>query len=978
MSARHLDLLRDLSARNREKEEQTRRDEIRLQKRASSLRERILGKCRGADDHLETLGLAALAEDASPEDRRVYQARLNLEIERRQEEMLKRLQDFKQAEKIRTEREQLKRQWRAHKAKNYLLDTCQNPELREYLESKALKPRALPKLPTAALVTSSVARCISLPVRKAFADQTETAANADLGTPRGRSPKRETSMEETVTTEEAEAEAEETPGKSQISPGAGMSGSAAGGSKTLKPSAAVKASIDNFLGRARLANTSILRSSNFAEWKRRHGCQPNQKVFLCCGGYPDFVEALKSRGWFFNPDKESKHFDLMWGMGPDVHHDSLLPHQVVNHFERGPLSLSSKIGLTLNLRNSVALTGVDSDTFYPRAFDLYDPLERADFVQNFKFTKAESVLREFLRNLRNPQAMTFSTDILKLSLKICLRSVTDVDDVLDCEELAEGLSTVSAAEWAILQQVCLDDVTQKLEGLPDCDMECMIAKRPPPAAEQKEKERVQREEAEKRRAGKGPGAPKAKEKKKKEKQKEEFSFCVPVSEYAGEKGGKIIQQVQDVIKEMEKKNRQHTINGCRNAWIIKPSRKSRGRGIQVVRELEEIFRTTETDGFNWICQKYIEQPQLVHGFKFDIRQWVLVVDWNPLTVYIWRHPYVRFAGQKYDETLADLSEYMHLVNNSIIKKMDGFSVVHEELRTQRFMWFQQQLQAYLHTSFCKCEKHSTPWLKPPPYTCKSFGVRWEDVAFTNKDESDDEEEDEPSSCPACTAPTPSPTQPTTGEKAEASEASREVLERLPEAAPSEGAEVTTSPEGEAEACEDLWESHLLPQIKDIIAWSLVSNADNVIQRKNTYELLGYDFMFSTDGEKPQAWLIEVNKTPACDYSTPVTCPLVKKMMEDTAKIMIDLRENPDGPTGEWELMKHNFDQTVPARPPLGLLQLEVAGKAIKPPTGKKKPKKRASSKASRSDHAGAAQGEEDCDDAPEAADESPASHPASR
>ncbi|CAE7470307.1 TTLL3A [Symbiodinium sp. CCMP2592] len=57
---------------------------------------------------------------------------------------------------------------------------------------------------------------------------------------------------------------------------------------------------------------------------------------------------------------------------------------------------------------------------------------------------------------------------------------------------------------------------------------------------------------------------------------------------------------------------------------------------------------------------------------------VLVTDWNPLTVYIWNQPYLRFAGQKYDETLSDRSEFVHLVNNSIIKHMDGFQEKNED------------------------------------------------------------------------------------------------------------------------------------------------------------------------------------------------------------------------------------------------------------------------------------------------------------
>merc|ERR1719181_267760 len=190
--------------------------------------------------------------------------------------------------------------------------------------------------------------------------------------------------------------------------------------------------------------------------------------------------------------------------------------------------------------------------------------------------------------------------------------------------------------------------------------------------------------------------------------------------YNSARGKFYIRQARSVLQELEAYNQQHCINGSRNAWIVKPSGKSRGRGIQVMRELDEIFRATESEGFQWICQKYIENPQLVHGYKFDIRQWVLVTDWNPLTVYIWKHPYIRFAGQKYDESLANRSEYVHLVNNSIIKHMDGFEEKNEDLQTSGYMWFRQQYEEWLHTNYCKCQRHRTPFLKPPPYTCETF------------------------------------------------------------------------------------------------------------------------------------------------------------------------------------------------------------------------------------------------------------------
>lgn len=74
--------------------------------------------------------------------------------------------------------------------------------------------------------------------------------------------------------------------------------------------------------------------------------------------------------------------------------------------------------------------------------------------------------------------------------------------------------------------------------------------------------------------------------------------------------------------------------------------------------------------FQFIAQKYIETPLIIKARKFDLRVWVLVTDWNPLTIWLFKKPYVRLPAHDYDEN--DLcNKFSHLANNSVAKYADG-------------------------------------------------------------------------------------------------------------------------------------------------------------------------------------------------------------------------------------------------------------------------------------------------------------------
>jgi tubulin monoglycylase TTLL3/8 len=88
-------------------------------------------------------------------------------------------------------------------------------------------------------------------------------------------------------------------------------------------------------------------------------------------------------------------------------------------------------------------------------------------------------------------------------------------------------------------------------------------------------------------------------------------------------------------------------------------------GIFLTKDLQEIINKPKLRD-NFVAQKYIETPLLIHNRKFDIRQWVLVTNWNPLTVWIYAEPYVRFPAS--DFSFNDITnKYVHLSNNAVSK-----------------------------------------------------------------------------------------------------------------------------------------------------------------------------------------------------------------------------------------------------------------------------------------------------------------------
>jgi len=108
-------------------------------------------------------------------------------------------------------------------------------------------------------------------------------------------------------------------------------------------------------------------------------------------------------------------------------------------------------------------------------------------------------------------------------------------------------------------------------------------------------------------------------------------------------------------------------------WIGKPSQLSRGRGIFISRDIEEIetkmseYLSKLTDKPpSFVLQEYIKNPLLVEGYKHDLRIYVLVTSFHPLTVYLYGNGLGRFCVKKFN--IDDKDFLCHLTNTSIQEK----------------------------------------------------------------------------------------------------------------------------------------------------------------------------------------------------------------------------------------------------------------------------------------------------------------------
>ena len=105
-------------------------------------------------------------------------------------------------------------------------------------------------------------------------------------------------------------------------------------------------------------------------------------------------------------------------------------------------------------------------------------------------------------------------------------------------------------------------------------------------------------------------------------------------------------------------------------YILKPSASSCGRGIKIVEKRTKLLKKE-----GYIASRYVMNPHLINGYKYDLRVYVLATSFDPLKVYVFNDGLVRFATEKYTTDPRELKKrYIHLTNFSVNKKAENYVV----------------------------------------------------------------------------------------------------------------------------------------------------------------------------------------------------------------------------------------------------------------------------------------------------------------
>ena len=397
------------------------------------------------------------------------------------------------------------------------------------------------------------------------------------------------------------------------------------------------------------------------------------KHYFITGTYPDVEKNLKKRGWTKMTREKNPSLTFIWTLRTvDVNFPTLKSHQIPNHFKLNG-SLTRKSGLCKNIRN-LYFKGIDPNNFYPRCYDLCDKNDLNDFFQDFFFTKALSILKLFSSDENNSydfpnNVIEKAIDIVQKNYKLLTCSYNEKD------KNSEIYKIIDDKEWDIISG---EEPIQNYRNLSKNEnVKNNITEKILSNSIQPNKIKLN---------------PLNTIKKLNTTQDVTKKMIIDSNNNSIVSNEKNYQIVKSLLQKLSKKLPQYKLNGTKNIWVLKPSTLSRGRGIQCVNNLKSVFDCLNQENINGlVVQKYIENPLLIYGKKFDIRQWVLLTSLRPLTIWLWDDPYLRFSAEEYNiDNFSNI--YSHLTNNCIAKYSKKYN---SNNKIEGDMWDVPQFRNYL-------------------------------------------------------------------------------------------------------------------------------------------------------------------------------------------------------------------------------------------------------------------------------------------
>uniref|UniRef100_A0A8C9H0U2 Tubulin--tyrosine ligase-like protein 10 n=1 Tax=Piliocolobus tephrosceles TaxID=591936 RepID=A0A8C9H0U2_9PRIM len=153
-------------------------------------------------------------------------------------------------------------------------------------------------------------------------------------------------------------------------------------------------------------------------------------------------------------------------------------------------------------------------------------------------------------------------------------------------------------------------------------------------------------------------------------------------------------------------------------WICKPTASNQGKGIFLLRNREEVAalqaktRSVEDDPIHQktpfrgpqarVVQRYIQNPLLLDGKKFDVRSYLLIACTAPYMIFF-SHGYARLTLSLYDPHSSDLSG--HLTNQFMQKKSPLYVLLKEDT-----VWSMEHLNRYINNTFWKARGLPKDWV----------------------------------------------------------------------------------------------------------------------------------------------------------------------------------------------------------------------------------------------------------------------------